>query len=1157
MPGGIVVSQFDELTMNRRRFLGAGALLGLGASGVLTAWSASAAASPLGATGDPLLRQTALAACPPDLPDPARFLDPVALDGSPGQAFASHHARAAGIARYFATTHPLSGVDGVADEDKTVALIAHFHAASVDPDFQVDGVLSRVAAPQALRRLNPGAGEVGTFRDYDMALKGLMVIAYRYRSLLSSDDFDFILDTLVPDHMSGGHSQEIEYYEVTFLQLDIPESENHLLMIESTRYLANQLLHDRSGDPRFDNNANGLTDWLLGYLQTIAKHDFLEFNSRPYARLSLHALLNLHEFARDATVRTAAQILLDYTMVKFAVSSSRGRRVSPFRRLQHRINHQDNVRNDLYAGSGDPVIGFMLAYTGLVDPADVPVRFPASQDFTGLIAATAAYRPPPAAYALALEHGPEYLHRFYHGARPRLLRSPDLADPGLEIYFRSPSFLLSAGGQFLNSGYGNDEIDIGNKKAWEQTARAQATTLIPTRADARFHDLVRFEPFPDPFVDPYAPDPDDPGTIRADAVNIGVHRRIAAGANLRPAEKKTIEEHSTSRYPVLAAHGDRLFMAWKGSGNDHLNVGKVLVTTLLGIDGVEGVEEVVTLGDTTDASPALASHGGRLFLAWRGSGNENLNLAYSTDGGRTFAGHTTLGETSDHSPALVSHGGRLLLAWTGEDEHLNVARVRLIGDTSCGFGFDGLEGKVVLGETSSAGPALASHDDRLFLAWKGSGNENLNLTFSADGGASFQSTTTFHETSDHAPALASHAGRLYLGWAGEDEHLNVARVVLFGTTAGDFGIEGLANKVVLDEISTQSPTLGSHNGLLILGWKGEGPDKLNLRASRDATFAQVGPWLFSDLTHFGFYLAAYRTPPGNPERLVVSPESLAVIYAREAAGMDFATFRELTTSRNTHLPDKFDYGAAYEFHTPDGGAFNISFQLLGVKYQARIVDQREQLLDYATLSLVSGEFLSAPGGHDGLIEIRRPGAEHAPLVLDFRDPQHPLRVDNIAADPQPWLHRALAFFALADRLDQDGRRADAQAARVDGVHLYDQLLRLDPEHNGPPMAPAVVQALSRARVDFSVPESDLLDWLANPEFTPYPAIAQALLLPGWRLTAPVFLDVIVWNYEHTRGVSSPRTVTDVRTDVLKAAILEGFNSRYGTQVRNFDEILEP
>jgi hypothetical protein len=35
----------------------------------------------------------------------------------------------------------------------------------------------------------------------------------------------------------------------------------------------------------------------------------------------------------------------------------------------------------------------------------------------------------------------------------------------------------------------------------------------------------------------------------------------------------------------------------------------------------------VILGDTTDQAPALVSHFGCLFLAWKGSGNENLNVA--------------------------------------------------------------------------------------------------------------------------------------------------------------------------------------------------------------------------------------------------------------------------------------------------------------------------------------------------------------------------------------------------------------------------------------------------------------------------------------------------------------------------------------------------
>ena len=90
-------------------------------------------------------------------------------------------------------------------------------------------------------------------------------------------------------------------------------------------------------------------------------------------------------------------MVLDYTLMKFALSSSRGRRVAPYRRLQHRINHQANVRNYLYANSGDQVAGFFLACTGQLGPDGKPAPFPASLAFTGLLAGLAPidhHRPP-------------------------------------------------------------------------------------------------------------------------------------------------------------------------------------------------------------------------------------------------------------------------------------------------------------------------------------------------------------------------------------------------------------------------------------------------------------------------------------------------------------------------------------------------------------------------------------------------------------------------------------------------------------------------------------------------------------------------------------------------------------------------------------------
>ena len=162
-----------------------------------------------------------------------------------------------------------------------------------------------------------------------------------------------------------------------------------------------------------------------------------------------------------------------------------------------------------------------------------------------------------------------------------------------------------------------------------------------------------------------------------------------------------------------------------------------------------------------------------------------------------------------------------------------------------------------------------------------------------------------------------------------------------------------------------------------------------------------------------------------------------------------------------------------------------------------------------------------------------------------------------APSTAPSVEQAQALFATAQKFDQEGKTKEAQAATVEAVQIYGQLIKLNPDQNAPPLVPAIIQALRRAGIDFSVPEADLRTWLADPADTPYPAISQLLLLRGWRLKTPVFLDVIVFNYGQSPGVTSPRDVADVKPDVLKTAILAGSNTRHGTQMTNFQQLLKP
>ena len=258
-------------------------------------------------------------------------------------------------------------------------------------------------------------------------------------------------------------------------------------------------------------------------------------------------------------------------------------------------------------------------------------------------------------------------------------------------------------------------------------------------------------------------------------------------------------------------------------------------------------------GETTSDRPAIAEHQGRLFLAWKGSGNSALNLMVSNDNGASFAGKVTFAETSDAAPAVISHNGSLFLAWRGSgNNNITVAKVSLFADTNGILGIEGLGPKVVLAEHTDLSPALASHGGRLFLAFKGSGNDQVNIIGSADDGTTFPVKRVLDETSDQAPSMVSDGTRLVLTWKGSgNENISVAAVSILGNTAGNFGIEGLRDKVVLGETTDERPVIGAHEGRLFLGWKGAGNKALNLMFANPGSMTFQGKQVLSDTSNNG------------------------------------------------------------------------------------------------------------------------------------------------------------------------------------------------------------------------------------------------------------------------------------------------------------------
>ena len=259
--------------------------------------------------------------------------------------------------------------------------------------------------------------------DYDFTLLVLSAILYHFGDdpeILYPETVEHLLDVLLVEE--GGEPT----IDVPNSRGFIRDTENHLLMTEGSRYLKNRwlALHGDE-DPQYDNVANGLQEWMLGFLDELARGGFYEFNSNPYMGYTLGGLLNLEAFANEP-VRAAARGLLDRLNWEYAVGSLSLRKFSPFRRQPKKAG--------LTGLASDYHTAMVTVWMSLHPDSMLHFANYAGSNHA-LFAAMAPYRLPdktaqwieskPRDYFVQIGHGP--------GAAP-------------ECYSGGPGYLLSGGG---------------------------------------------------------------------------------------------------------------------------------------------------------------------------------------------------------------------------------------------------------------------------------------------------------------------------------------------------------------------------------------------------------------------------------------------------------------------------------------------------------------------------------------------------------------------------------------------------------------------------------------------------------------------------------------------------------------------------------------
>ena len=279
----------------------------------------------------------------------------------------------------------------------------------------------------------------------------------------------------------------------------VPETENHRLMIESSKYLTNNAMlreldaagHDKSTLDAKRDEQKQVREWLLGELQRIAINDFDEYNSRPYTQYSLESILNLYDFSNlsgfsdDQEMCTASAIVLDLSASKFVAGSNRGRRIAPYRRRTyydgtgvddkgHPITTPLNLYNMTEGADHEVVRALLLAgQTQLLSGPNLPDDqrgVPAGQSGGAVNTAVSGYRLPDGLLKIVSDRDSDST------AFPF---SQMISHAGIESYYSSRAFTMSLGGirtPAPHNFYGTEAFNHSDRGI------AMPTSIIPTIA---------------------------------------------------------------------------------------------------------------------------------------------------------------------------------------------------------------------------------------------------------------------------------------------------------------------------------------------------------------------------------------------------------------------------------------------------------------------------------------------------------------------------------------------------------------------------------------------------------------------------------------------------------------------------------------------------
>jgi hypothetical protein len=228
-----------------------------------------------------------------------------------------------------------------------------------------------------------------------------------------------------------------EEYRIRYRELwrtytpDRTDTENHWIMYYSSLYLAAEEWPDEPGERWYtgkssSENLKEAKEWIEFWMKTTTTIGQGEFDSPHYMTVYLAPMFMLYEFTRDRTMKTKAQIMIDYLLADFAVEYLRG-------------NYCGAHSRDMIPTVTNPLTSAMTSF-GWLFFGDTEFR-PGGDAF---IAAMSSYRLPEVIYHIATDRSEPYVHYERKRLRNVIRFGDELNPPVYKSTYMTKDFALGS-----------------------------------------------------------------------------------------------------------------------------------------------------------------------------------------------------------------------------------------------------------------------------------------------------------------------------------------------------------------------------------------------------------------------------------------------------------------------------------------------------------------------------------------------------------------------------------------------------------------------------------------------------------------------------------------------------------------------------------------